>query len=293
MVVENLGTGIYCKCGCGEEIEPGNTYVNHHQLKDPEWREKIFTDEVQERRLEGLRQARLNPEYGEKISKALTGREITWGDKISESRLGFSLSMEACGHMSEAQLGIQKTPEHCKNISRGLLKLHKENPSIGEECSRRQTGVPMSKEACENNSRAQIQYNKEHPGVQKERWKDPEYCSKMAKSLNKRPNGPESEFLYYLNEDFPGLFEYWGDGRKGSIGGKLPDFVCQSQKLIIELFGIYWHKYDDDESRIDYFKDNGYKCLVVWLYGSLDVALDYHNVKAWIEDNVVMTRVGE
>lgn len=56
------------------------------------------------------------------------------------------------------------------------------------------------------------------------------------------------------------------------INGKNPDFVnCNGKKLIIELFGDYWHKDDNPEDRAKVFEPFGYKTLVIWEHELKDI----------------------
>ena len=60
------------------------------------------------------------------------------------------------------------------------------------------------------------------------------------------------------------LFKYTGDGSI-IIEGKMPDFInINGQKKIIELFGNYWHKKEDEMIRMEYFNKYGYDTLIIW-----------------------------
>lgn len=59
-------------------------------------------------------------------------------------------------------------------------------------------------------------------------------------------------------------YEYVGNGWL-IIGGKCPDFAnFDGQKKLIELFGEYWHKIGDEESRAAHFARYGFRTLVIW-----------------------------
>lgn len=123
------------------------------------------------------------------------------------------------------------------------------------------------------------------------RWKDLEYknrtVSKMMKSNNLRSNKKEIYLNDILFELFPFTWKYVGNGQI-IIGGKCPDFInVNGKKLIIELYGDYWHanplKYKEDNIlikfggshlvkdiwegdriRLEKFKEFGYDCLIIW-----------------------------
>ncbi len=59
-------------------------------------------------------------------------------------------------------------------------------------------------------------------------------------------------------------YRYVGNGQF-ILGGKCPDFLnFNGQKKLIELFGDYWHKGENPQGRIDYFKQYGFDTLVIW-----------------------------
>ena len=67
-----------------------------------------------------------------------------------------------------------------------------------------------------------------------------------------------------LQKFFPNEWKYVGNG-EFMIGGKCPDFVnMNGRKQLIELFGNYWHKDDNSQDRINYFKQYGFNTLIIW-----------------------------
>jgi len=61
----------------------------------------------------------------------------------------------------------------------------------------------------------------------------------------------------------PGRFRYVGDG--GVLVGKFcPDFLDEEHKTIIEVFGGWHKRVADEESRTVYFKERGYRTIIVW-----------------------------
>lgn len=66
-------------------------------------------------------------------------------------------------------------------------------------------------------------------------------------------------------------FKHNGNGDifiHGPEGSFNPDFILENKKLIIEVFGDYWHNLpsskDKDERRLKTYTDNGYKTLILW-----------------------------
>lgn len=96
-----------------------------------------------------------------------------------------------------------------------------------------------------------------------EKWKDENFVKVILKKMYKKPNNLESFFAYILCEE--GLpYRYVGDGTI-SIDGKCPDFINNNgKKKIIELFGDFYHKAEDENNRKKFFNRCGYDTLVIW-----------------------------
>lgn len=86
-----------------------------------------------------------------------------------------------------------------------------------------------------------------------------------------RPTGPEQEFITMIqNYGLP--LRYVGDGEL-LIDGRNPDFIHQTERKIIEIFGRGWHlpnrwfmvspKRTVLET-MEFYKSRGYDCLILW-----------------------------
>lgn len=111
---------------------------------------------------------------------------------------------------------------------------------------------------------------KERSRIAKKLWQNEEYRNKVIKnSLKthfKRPNNVEFILNKILKTNFPKEWKYVGNGRV-IIEKKNPDFInINGKKLIIELFGSYWHKKSEVSLRKKLFAKYGYKTLVLWDY---------------------------
>lgn len=57
-----------------------------------------------------------------------------------------------------------------------------------------------------------------------------------------------------------------------NIGGKYPDFVHTCKRIVVEVFGVYWHglertgrsRTQEEQFRSKHFKQYGYDCVIVW-----------------------------
>lgn len=103
----------------------------------------------------------------------------------------------------------------------------------------------------------------------KRRWTDPDWAAKTTlaarRGAHARPTRPERTLWEMLSNLAPNEWGYNGDGRLGvTIARKIPDFVSNKTKSVIELFGEYYHRGEDPQARIEQFARQGYRCLVVW-----------------------------
>jgi hypothetical protein len=95
------------------------------------------------------------------------------------------------------------------------------------------------------------------------RWKDFEYVKRVIKSRNLKPNKAEQILDDILQKHFPNQWKYVGDF-SFPVDGKYPDFIhINGKKLIIELFGDYFHKGDDGSEKINHYAFHGYRTLII------------------------------
>jgi len=161
-----------------------------------------------------------------KLSKALKGRIFSteWKDKISESMKG--------------------------------KRMGDENPAKRIEVRRKIAESKLGKpRSLETRKKLSITW--------KEKWKnDTVFVNKWIKSQNLRPNKKEQYLIdLFKREKIP--FNYVGDF-KYMIGRKCPDFINKYNNQIIEFFGNHWHTKEEEKEKINYFKEYGYDCLVIW-----------------------------
>ena len=95
-------------------------------------------------------------------------------------------------------------------------------------------------------------------------WQTEKYVRQQIKARNVKQNKLEIFLEKYLNELLPHEYKFVGDG-EFILGGKNPDYMnMNGQKKLIELYGDYWHKGQNPQDRIDYFKKFGFNTLVIW-----------------------------
>lgn len=93
---------------------------------------------------------------------------------------------------------------------------------------------------------------------------------RMMLGCQRKPNKPEGVVLDVLNSYFPNEWRYVGDGSV-IIDGLNPDFInVNGRKLIIELFGEYWHRkgvrkyHQTERGRREVYRKYGYDTLIIW-----------------------------
>jgi very-short-patch-repair endonuclease/ribosomal protein S14 len=96
----------------------------------------------------------------------------------------------------------------------------------------------------------------------------PDNRRKMLSSLMKRPTRPERKLMEIIRKNNLTL-KYVGNG-ECIIGGLNPDFIDEKHKLIVEVFGRYWHSPQNSRKtqwetvRRAIFRKFGYKMCVIW-----------------------------
>ena len=97
------------------------------------------------------------------------------------------------------------------------------------------------------------------------------FWATMKKRLNNQGKfgnmtKPEFQMKELLDKNFPGEWGFNGCLDCDVIINKMvPDFInINGRKIVIEVFGDYWHKDEDENQRIRQYKEFGYQCVVLW-----------------------------
>ncbi len=174
-----------------------------------------------------------------------------------------------------------------------MQQYHKNNPDF----SKHQIAIlqairsdPVIRQKHKTNSRCSWTAERRlaQSAAAKRNWNDPVFRSKQIARMKKNwrannfaamkkmmlancisPNKPETSVLSILNELYPNEWKFTGDGQV-IMDGLNPDFInTNGKKLIIEVFGDYWHRqnvkpYRINEGRVDVYAQFGYKTLIIW-----------------------------
>ncbi len=272
-----------CECGCGKPVtKPKNRFIHGHNSSNlgrtfsEEWVKnlsishkgqkqseknkeilrrintgKILSLEHKEALLRSNRNRKMSPEHKEVLRKINTGRKM---------------SPEHKEKLRKANTGKTRSDKHKKQISdanKGHFVSEKTKDAVRKANKNRTISLETRQKIKEfQNQPETIKAKRE---ILKIKWQDPEFVAKQMKArLRTKKNKKETQLESILDEYYPNEWKFVGDGQL-IIAGKCPDFVnVNGKKLLIELFGDYWHKDDNPQDRIDVFTPFGYRTLVIW-----------------------------
>ena len=222
--------------------------------KDNSFFGKHHTDESNQKNREANRIAQKgskNAFYGKKHTKESK-------DKNRKTKKDFYLTEEGIKLkklLSELKKDTILSEEHKNAISDGLNSFYssEEGEKLRKEFSVRFSG--------EGNPF----FGKEHSKETIKMLRDILIKNRKKGIYNIVPNKKEQELYEFLQEILPDEYKFVGDGKTVDVGGCAPDFInINGQKKLIELYGDYWHKGDDEGHRIFYFRLFGYETLIIW-----------------------------
>jgi len=151
----------------------------------------------------------------------------------------------ACGCGRNAHPGNRFVHGH--NV-RGVSQLESQRRNIAR--AKLGDANPMKRTCLRENKAREMRDN----------WQREDFVRKQMQARGIVPNKVEVELLRLLGPDW----KFVGDGQL-IIGGKCPDFAnVNGKKELIELFGRYWHKPEEEQPRIDHFSEFGFRTLVIW-----------------------------
>ena len=78
-------------------------------------------------------------------------------------------------------------------------------------------------------------------------------------------NKVESEAYRTLKQygfEYVGDRKFWITFKDGTH--KCPDFINKKMRMVVEIYGDYWHKNDDPNEIINKYKEKDWDCIVIW-----------------------------
>ena len=242
--------------------------------------------EYNKRRLQALRKVTSRPEFREKMSKIGREKFIKYPhlrDIARESGKKSMKKLKANKEIEKKRIETLKSEEYRQKRSQQMKELYRKHPEILRKISETVKRTTNRPEWRQKQSERIKKWFEEHPEAAKRHGEvikelisgDPEYRRKILENAykgfltvikrgrEKMPNQLESKLAEILEDIYPGEFKY-NDGWF-VLGGKIPDFVnVNGKKKLIELFGRYWHKPEEEQERVKLFRKYGWDCLVVW-----------------------------
>lgn len=199
-----------------------------------------------------------DPAFAEKTSKAISvGQLERWaqpGYKETQLETNLGLSHEHMQAMSDVSRADPEVLEAQRQASVRFWSVPENHVMMSEK------HVALWNEHPERRLAQKVRAD--------ERMEDPvyrEWFIKAGLTAHDGPNQFEKKYLKLLNKWMPGQWRYTGGGIFVElVGGKCPDFVHNTKKKIVELYGTYWHRGQDPQERIDHFASLGYETLVIW-----------------------------
>lgn len=221
--------------------------------------------DIKQKRIEQIR--RLQPLAVEKAREKTLGQPLSEEHKrrIREAKLksGYHHSEETrrkIGEKGEGRIPWNKGKK-CPQISKKLKGRSKrfrgkKNPNLARYGEKNPFYGRHHSDATKEKLRQKI-LSKIH--------ESPEYLQKLIRNtkVDHHPTKPERDLIELIRKhSLP--FKFVGDG-KVIIHGKCPDFINNNGgKQVIEVFGDYWHKPEEEQERMAAFAEYGFETLIIW-----------------------------
>lgn len=156
------------------------------------------------------------------------------------------------------------------------------NGKMKDICKTKEYREKLSKKALEMGQKPEIKEMRKRNSIKN--WQNPEYAKKVMRRRDM--SGPEKTFLeqYIVANDLP--YDFTGNVENKSIiiGGKVPDFTHRTEPKVIEIYGDFFHKGQNPQDRIDYLKQYGYDCLVIWASELKDTEKILEKINSFLEE---------
>jgi very-short-patch-repair endonuclease len=227
-----------------------------------------------------------------------------WNKGLSTDNARIQHSTRGLKRYAQSQKGRDTTSKHMKSAMRSFWDnmTPEEKEQFIERRTKRIRETRSHPDACAKQQASMRRTHALHPEwsaksgeLTRIKWSDPEkkatwVMAIMRGSRSSSPNKSELQLQSVIDDACPNSFAYNGDGRLGVIlGGLVPDFVnINGKKLVIELFGEYWHRTQDRgiQVRIDKLAKLGWKCLIIWDKELKDIASVRQRIIKFIDAEV-------
>lgn len=231
-------------------------------LRTPEVRQKIglaaklnqSSPEYKQEQSKRMKLILANPEVRKRISEGTKkGWTLQARAKMSCDRTGHLVSQETREKIRQALLNVWSNPENRERILSNTTSLEtnekRRQSMLGKKCT--------------------LEHRRKVSEASKRQWQDPKIKDKMIKGwlkgIQAKPNKAERKLNEIIQSIQKKEYALNVRGNIMILGGKVPDFVnINGKKRLIELYGNYFHKDENPNDRIKYFRKFGYNTLIIW-----------------------------
>jgi len=241
-----------CACNCGEYGKPGRKFINGYNRKGINF--VMAEEQKQKLRVPKSKLAKQNMKEAQNRPEVKAKRNITFNSILTKNK------------MSNSALIAGARPETKEKRSVAA----KEIGSRHETKEKRSSYGKIPWEDRENMialltaARNRLEVKERNSKRMKKKWKEDIFVSKQMKARHVKQNKLEKKGEDLFHKLCPSEYKFTGDGDV-VIAGKCPDFInINGQKKIIEIYGDYWHRDDNEQDRIDTFAKYGYDTLIIW-----------------------------
>lgn len=218
----------------------------------------------------------------EKIGKSLLGRKLS-----DKTKLKISLSLKGKKYKSykkpNYKYGAGMTGKKHKEITKEKMRITRLKKPFSKEALEKMGAYHKGKPSFFKGRKHTDNTKRKLSEKIKELYKNEEFIKKWIKATNIKPNRTEIILKLLLNREFPNEWKYVGDGYT-FIGGKCPDFInINGKKLLIEMFGDYWHRGQSGDDRIIHFSKYGFNTLIIWEHELKNELLIIDKIKSFMK----------
>lgn len=249
-----------------------------------------YSDEEKIKIKNAVKKAMENPEVRKRISETIKRlyRDGKWISPFKgKHHTEESKIRNMIAHLgNNYALGAKRSEKTRKKIKETVKRLYKEGKlKPSSTCFKKGNRLSAVKR-----KPLTEEHKKKLSLIAKKLWENIEYKEMMLKLGRKamvhKPNKSEKILInLFNNNNLP--ISYVGDG-KVWFEGFNPDFICNTKKKIIEVYGDYWHNLPRykvlDKKRIKSYSKCGFQTLVIWEHELKNLNQVIDKIRGFVEN---------
>jgi len=252
-----------CECGCGKIINDNVRFFHGHNRKGKtlsDFHKKLIstsnTGKIRSKEVKDKIRTSVKKQWNDESSTYHSENFKSNRKKFHDSRIGVERKKDTKVKIGLKQKENWNNPNHLFNSKTFRNKLSNIHKEIWKDL--------------ESNYNSEQRSDKISKTI-KHLYTTEDFLKKYQNGLKVYKNKLESKFETILKKLNIFSFKFVGD-RSFWINGRNPDFINEDQKMVIEIFGDYWHgnertginNSDHELDRINHYKMNGYKSIIIW-----------------------------